>query len=402
MRQKLNQMANFEYTTVLRSEEDDEGNLYLIGVASSDSLDKYDTIFSEECQRGFVEDINNLNVIAEIEHNGSKDFTSRIGKVFDSSVSRSKDKTELVTKIKLNKKNPLAKYIHEVITNPDTEMGEPAQLGLSIRGDIKKRHFEQVNGSLKEVFDRVELKYIGITEKPANKDTFIETIKRSIELEEVKPEEIELSELEIIERNILNTLTEYNKINNSEINSQDKVNLIKSLIERNFNQNNSTENIVELNISEKEEKMADNNVQPEVTQEEVISTPEVMEVETNSVNEEEVKAEETIEEIKEENVERNDNTTDLIEKITSAFNKKLDEVQRNFETLIESKFKEVSESVEKTNKETKEELQRSFDEKMKSTPATKVNNQIGSEITRSVKTELTDEEVLRAFWKMNK
>lgn len=178
-------LNNFSFeTTVLRTEVDSNGELYLIGVASSDTKDYHNTIFNSDCQRGFLEDVQNETIIVEMFHEQDEKnpkFTQSIGKVVEASTQIEDDKTKFITKIKLNKRNPQAQWIYDIIQEPLVEFGEPTQLGLSIWGYVKKWHYENIDGQTIKVFDRVSLKRIAITDKPSNKDTFLECISRSID-----------------------------------------------------------------------------------------------------------------------------------------------------------------------------------------------------------------------------
>lgn len=178
-------LNNFSFeTTVLRTEVDSNGELYLIGVASSDIKDYHNTIFNSDCQRGFLEDVQNETIIVEMFHEQNEKrpkFTQSIGKVVEASTQIEDDKTKFITKIKLNKRNPQAQWIYDIVQEPLVEFGEPTQLGLSIWGYVKKWHYENIDGQTIKVFDRVSLKRIAITDKPSNKDTFLECISRSID-----------------------------------------------------------------------------------------------------------------------------------------------------------------------------------------------------------------------------
>lgn len=169
----------FSFNAILRAVEED-GIKYLEGVASSTSKDQHGTIFSEDCQDGFKNDISENNVVIDIKH--SDNFMDFIGKAESADVIQEGDITKLVVRIKLNNNNPQATQLYNIIREPNVEMGEPDNLGMSIMGTAKKWH---INSEGITIFDRVVLERIAITDSPSNTDTFINVIKRSIVKEEI-------------------------------------------------------------------------------------------------------------------------------------------------------------------------------------------------------------------------
>lgn len=169
----------FSFNAILRAVEED-GIKYLEGVASSTSKDQHGTIFSEDCQDGFKNDISENNVVIDIKH--SDNFMDFIGKAESADIIQEGDITKLVVRIKLNNNNPQATQLFNIIREPNVEMGEPESLGMSIMGTAKKWH---INSDGITIFDRVVLERIAITDNPSNTDTFINVIKRSIVKEEI-------------------------------------------------------------------------------------------------------------------------------------------------------------------------------------------------------------------------
>jgi len=175
---EIGEKNQFSFNAVLRAIEED-GVKYLEGVASSTNKDQHETIFSAECQDGFASDINNGKVIIDIGH--SNKFTDFIGRAYSAQVIKEEDVTKLVVRIKLNQDSNNAQEVYRIILNPNTEMGEPESLGMSIMGTVVRWHKDE-NGII--IFDRVVLERIAITDKPSNTDTFINVIQRSIENKE--------------------------------------------------------------------------------------------------------------------------------------------------------------------------------------------------------------------------
>lgn len=191
---EMGENNQFSFNAVLRAVEEN-GVKYLEGVASSTSKDQHGTIFSEDCQDGFVSDINENNVVIDIKH--SDNFMDFIGKADSATVIQEGDITKLVVRIKLNNNNPQATQLYNIIREPNVEMGEPDSLGMSIMGTAKKWH---INSEGITIFDRVILERIAITDNPSNTDTFINVIKRSIEKrEELMSEELNQTEEKIEE-----------------------------------------------------------------------------------------------------------------------------------------------------------------------------------------------------------
>lgn len=169
---------------VLRTEFNSESNKYfLYGCASSDSLDIHNTKMSYECLKGFVLDCQEENIIVELFHQSKNNypFTANIGRVIESNIQFEDEKTKFYVKIEVNYKNPLAKYIWDIIENPSLEFGEPIKFGLSIDGFSNQFHYENKI----KVYDRVKLKRIAMTNQPSNPDTFIDTIEREANQENI-------------------------------------------------------------------------------------------------------------------------------------------------------------------------------------------------------------------------
>lgn len=194
---EMGENNQFSFNAVLRAVEEN-GIKYLEGVASSTSKDQHGTIFSEDCQDGFVSDINENNVVIDIKH--SDNFMDFIGKADSATVIQEDDVTKLVVRIKLNNNNPQATQLYNIIREPNVEMGEPDNLGMSIMGTAKKWH---INSEGITIFDRVILERIAITDNPSNTDTFINVIKRSIEKrEELMSKELNQTEEVEVQREV--------------------------------------------------------------------------------------------------------------------------------------------------------------------------------------------------------
>lgn len=186
---KTKELPSFTFETdVMRAEESDN-KLFLIGCASSTAEDTFETIFSEECQRGFVEDCENDTVIVESIHSeklakigiGSR-YLFSVGRVVESYLEYDdkEQKTKFIVKIEIDSENPEAVRLYNMVKNPKKEYGHPEKLALSIHGKIIKWHYEKG----KKIFDRVRLTHIAIVDNPSNKDTYLEVISRSIEIYE--------------------------------------------------------------------------------------------------------------------------------------------------------------------------------------------------------------------------
>lgn len=175
--------AEFKFQTeIIRSEEVD-GKVFLFGCASSTSLDSHETIFSEQCQEGFVEDCLSSNVIIEIVHGDLKTenrFLLSVGKVVDAYLDRTQENIRTMVKIELNPSHPYFNFIADSLEGKNTDFGIKEQIGLSTYGFAKAFHYELRNNKQIKVFDRVKLTHIAIAEKPSNFDTFLEVVARSI------------------------------------------------------------------------------------------------------------------------------------------------------------------------------------------------------------------------------
>jgi hypothetical protein len=179
--------AEFKFQTeIIRSEEVD-GKVYLFGCASSTSLDSHETIFSEKCQEGFVEDCLKSNVLIEIVHGKLETenrFLLAVGKVVEAYLDRTTEEVRTMVKIELNPSHPYFNFIVDSLEGKNTDFGIKEQIGLSIYGFAKEFHYELRNSVQIKVFDRVKLTHIAIAEKPSNYDTFLEVVARSINIKE--------------------------------------------------------------------------------------------------------------------------------------------------------------------------------------------------------------------------
>lgn len=182
---------------VIKAKQTEDGKKYIVGIASSDTADSENQICSKECQLGFVEDCKENDVIVELFHqqdNGHK-FFNNIAKVTSASVIEQDGKVLFQIEALVNPNSPLAQYTYNVIENPDPTFGEPLKLGLSIFGGATKLHWENINGKMTKVYDRIVLRRIALTDQPSNKDTFTEVVSKEMKLNEenktVNPEVIE-------------------------------------------------------------------------------------------------------------------------------------------------------------------------------------------------------------------
>jgi hypothetical protein len=166
----------------------DNGDIFIEGIASSTSIDSHRTIFTEKCQRGWLEDIRKgLPTYMEANHDGLFDFTKRIGKVVDAKIIPHRDKpgvSNFWIRAKLNPKNEACKEIIRIMESPNTEFGEPESLGLSINGFIQEYDVEIINGEEIEFYDRARLAFVGIVEYPSNPDSIDVALARNLEPEE--------------------------------------------------------------------------------------------------------------------------------------------------------------------------------------------------------------------------
>lgn len=181
--------SNFKFFSRISSVEEVNGEIYLLGVASSTSIDDHKTIFSESCQRGWIEDFNSGKpTYLELFHDGIKDFTRRIGRVVEVWVEDNPNKVgikDFWIKAKISKKNNNAKELLRIMQNPDTEFGEPRELGLSINGFLDPDDIEiiEVDGEEVIVYNRARLLLVGVTEYPSNPDSFNLSLTRSLDKE---------------------------------------------------------------------------------------------------------------------------------------------------------------------------------------------------------------------------
>lgn len=179
-------MSQFKYwIEVTRAVKKADG-LYIEGEASNTSVDAYDTVFTDNCQQGFVDDIRGAYEAGkplqiEIEHEGDVAPIFNIGSITDASIDQSR--TKIVAR--LDNANPLANYYHTILTSTEEENrmnGRPDKLGFSVRGTIEDSRRDYSSEAQRYIthYERVKLRKVGLTEKPANNECYAEAIKRSI------------------------------------------------------------------------------------------------------------------------------------------------------------------------------------------------------------------------------
>jgi hypothetical protein len=179
---------------ITRAYSDSEGTMFFEGIASSTSIDTYQTIFNRKCQDGFSFDILNgierqEPVELEAEHLGDEEPMNILGCLINATVTED-DRLKVVAR--LDSDNPKAIYYYRKMTVPDPLTGKTKQFGLSINGSVESAHFEY-NEELRKnvrVFDRVQLKRVGIVRKPSNPDSWVEKIIRSVDWETVEDQEV--------------------------------------------------------------------------------------------------------------------------------------------------------------------------------------------------------------------
>lgn len=338
------------------------------GVASSTSIDSHGTIFSEKCQRGWIEDIEKgLPTYMESNHDGKFDFTKRIGKVTKAyTEKRSDGVSEFIIEAELNMENASAKEVVRIMENPNIEMGEPEVLGLSINGYVEDFRFETINDEIIEIYDKARLEMVGIVEYPSNPDSINVSLLRSIDEEEKKKA--------------------FSRIMNKEKQKIEE----KQLKER-----------IDNNISKGKEQMSEEKKVNDVV--ETTESVERVEVESKEVESvERVEAELISQEPKETNVNVTVNSSSTessdisrqIEEMTKGFADALKSVTETVSELrseIKNEVKEAHKKVEEANLKTEEvkaELQRA-----KETPVTKPA-QVVVEETPELETKITRKEIV--------
>ncbi len=182
--------SKFQFYSRISGVETEGKDIYIKGVASSTSIDDYETIFSEECQRGWIEDLTSGKpTYIEMYHDGIQKFTERIGRVTKAWVEDNPTKAgikDFWIKAKLSKKSARAKELLRIMQDPDTEIGEPTSLGLSINGYVIDYDIKEIDGKMIKVFTRTRLLLVGVTEYPANSDSYNLSISRSLDEKELE------------------------------------------------------------------------------------------------------------------------------------------------------------------------------------------------------------------------
>lgn len=176
-------MADFSYTIPITRAYKENGKMFLEGTASTIEVDSYNTIFSEECQEGFVRDIldgleGGEPVLVEAEHLSDQCDIYEIGWTVDGCLNEQRTDVRL----ELDSNNPIAISYYNKMTIPDPKTKRTKQYGLSINGCAVRSHY---NNEGIRVFDEVKLRKIGIVRSPSNPSAYIKSIIRSVEKHEL-------------------------------------------------------------------------------------------------------------------------------------------------------------------------------------------------------------------------
>jgi len=183
---------------ITRAYMSESGEMLFEGIASSTSIDTFETVFNANCQNSFAFDIargmeTGEPVELEAEHLGEEEPMNILGAVINAEVT---EDSRLKVIARLDSDNPKAVYYFKKMTVPDAITGKTKQFGLSINGVVREAEY-QYNEELRKnirVFNRVQLRKIGIVRRPSNPDSWIEKIIRSVDWSEVEETKQEIAE----------------------------------------------------------------------------------------------------------------------------------------------------------------------------------------------------------------
>jgi hypothetical protein len=183
---------------ITRAYTNENGEMLFEGIASSTSIDTFETVFNANCQNSFAFDIvrgmeTGEPVELEAEHLGDEEPMNILGLVTNAEVT---EDARLKIIARLDADNPKAVYYFKKMTVPDAVTGKTKQFGLSINGVVREAEY-QYNEQLRKnirVFNRVQLRKIGIVRRPSNPDSWIEKIIRSVDWNEVEEKVMETTE----------------------------------------------------------------------------------------------------------------------------------------------------------------------------------------------------------------
>lgn len=183
---------------ITRAYTNENGEMLFEGIASSTSIDTFETVFNANCQNSFAFDIvrgmeTGEPVELEAEHLGDEEPMNILGVVTNAEVT---EDSRLKIIARLDADNPKAIYYFKKMTVPDAVTGKTKQFGLSINGVVREAEY-QYNDELRKnirVFNRVQLRKIGIVRRPSNPDSWIEKIIRSVDWNEVEEKVMETTD----------------------------------------------------------------------------------------------------------------------------------------------------------------------------------------------------------------
>lgn len=153
---------------VAKAVEGDNGELFVDGVASSTNRDSYGTVISRDGQRSMAAWANTGEVVlgGEADHFAIA-FDDDLGRVTRGEVL---DNGDFYVQAQLDADNPRAVHLHK-------KLRQGTQLGLSVFGTITKSHLDD-DGT--PIIDGVRLSRIMVTKRPANPDTWLDAIAKSL------------------------------------------------------------------------------------------------------------------------------------------------------------------------------------------------------------------------------
>lgn len=377
----------------VKDSSSNNGNYKVQGIASTPSLDNHKTIFSEQCQMGFVSDVKDPSrkIMFEMEHMGDSIFFN-IGDVNDAGLIRTGGNIEFMVMGELYRNHPFSAFLIERL-----DKGEE-KIGLSIRGNVIESHFEDVNGELVRVFDRVMLKKIGITSMPSNTDTYLEVLSRSVgdvveisknnlrqELDEKMLANIDLPEV-LIER----TLQELDKENNmanklkqaEQVSEQPVAEVVEQVVEATVDEV-VTEVADGLKVAEVEQTVESTVVEAteEKVEDIVSSSNSILDKVTSMFESIKSFITDEFKVLREATVARTDDFSNRLQKLEEEISRAVAEVVDADEVVaakVEEPVVQPNEELE-TLKRTVEELKSDL-VKLSESPSTKPANQIGRSV----------------------
>lgn len=152
-----------------------EVDYFVEGIASSCNTDLEEEKIAPGCIEYMKENVIASDIPLRNAH--SSEWDSVLGKLVEIEIEGEGEDSMLFTKFKLNNfdEDPFAKKLWNLLKNGEV-------IGLSIGGIVSEYSYETNKDSFwdTKIYNKIELKEVSVTKNPANTDTFLQAVSKSL------------------------------------------------------------------------------------------------------------------------------------------------------------------------------------------------------------------------------